>query len=108
MRAGLKFPVGRIHRMIKSGNYAKRVGDHCPVYMSAVLEYLTAEVLELAGSAARDSKKKRINPRHIQLAMRKDEELNQLLGHVTISEGGVMPFIHANLLPKNTSLSTAE
>ena len=72
------------------------------VYMGAVLEYLCAEVLELAGNAARDNKKTRIIPRHIQLAVRNDEELNKLLGSVAIAGGGVLPNIHANLLPKKS------
>ncbi|KAG0445474.1 hypothetical protein HPB47_014793 [Ixodes persulcatus] len=56
-RAGLQFPVGRIHRLLRKGNYAERVGAGAPVYLAAVLEYLAAEVLELAGNAARDNKK---------------------------------------------------
>ena len=99
-KAGLQFPVGRISRFLKAGKYAQRVGAGAPVYLAAVLEYLTAEVLELAGNAARDNKKARIVPRHIQLAVRNDEELNKLLGEVTIASGGVLPNIHAVLLPK--------
>ena len=101
-RAGLQFPVGRVHRFLRKGNYAQRVGGGAPVYMAAVLEYLTAEILELAGNAARDNKKSRIIPRHLQLAVRNDEELNKLLGGVTIAQGGVLPNIQAVLLPKKT------
>jgi histone H2A len=85
-RAGLQFPVGRIHRLLRKGNYAERVGAGAPVYLAAVLEYLAAEVLELAGNAARDNKKTRIIPRHLQLAIRNDEELNKLLSGVTIAQ----------------------
>ncbi|KAJ4923746.1 hypothetical protein JOQ06_014025 [Pogonophryne albipinna] len=101
-RAGLQFPVGRVHRHLRKGNYAHRVGAGAPVYLAAVLEYLTAEILELAGNAARDNKKTRIIPRHLQLAVRNDEELNKLLGGVTIAQGGVLPNIQAVLLPKKT------
>ena len=57
---------------------------------------------QLAGNAARDNKKTRIIPRHIQLAIRNDEELNKLLSGVTIAQGGVLPNIQAVLLPKKT------
>ena len=102
MRAGLQFPVGRVHRLLRNGNYSERVGAGAPVYLAAVMEYLSAEILELAGNAARDNKKTRINPRHLQLAIRNDEELNRLLCHVTIAQGGVMPNIQSVLLPKKS------
>jgi len=101
-KAGLQFPVGRIHRLLKKGNYAQRVGAGAPVYLAAVLEYLAAEILELAGNAARDNKKQRIIPRHLQLAIRNDEELHKLLGNVVISQGGVVPHIASELLPAKT------
>eukprot|EP01125_Pyxidicula_operculata_P012557 TRINITY_DN4126_c0_g1_i1.p1 TRINITY_DN4126_c0_g1~~TRINITY_DN4126_c0_g1_i1.p1 ORF type:complete len:176 (-),score=55.34 TRINITY_DN4126_c0_g1_i1:63-590(-) len=97
-RAGLTFPVGRLHRHLKEGQYAKRIGIGAPVYLAAVLEYLTAEILELAGNAARDNNKIRIVPRHIMLAIRNDEELNKLLADVHITSGGVLPNVHQDLL----------
>ena len=101
-KAGLQFPVGRVRRYIKNGKYAERIGAGAPVYLTAVLEYLAAEVLELAGNAARDNKKSRIIPRHITLAVRNDEELNKFLGGVTVASGGVLPNIHSVLLPKKS------
>lgn len=101
-RAGLQFPVGRLHRLLRRRSYAERIGAGASVYLAAVLEYLTAEVLQLAGNAARDNKKTRIILRHLQLAIRNDEELNKLFGGVTIAQGGVLPNIQASLLPQRT------
>jgi histone H2A len=64
-RAGLQFPVGRIHRLLRKDNYAERVGAGASVYLAAVMEYLAAEVLKLAGNAARDNKKTRTIPKHL-------------------------------------------
>merc|ERR1711981_580033 len=102
-RAGITFPVGRVARYMRNGRYTTRVGAGAPVYAAAVMEYLCAEVLELAGNAAKDNKRQRITPRFILLAVRNDEELSNFFQNAIVAQGGVLPNIHPKLLPKNKS-----
>ena len=99
-KAQLQFPVSRMDRFLRQGGYSDRLSSSAPVYMAAVLEYLTVEVMELAGNVARDGKRNRINPRHVMLGIRGDEELNKLLSQVTFPAGGVLPGILEALIPK--------
>jgi histone H2A len=101
-KGGPIFPVGRVGRFLKKGKYGERVGRGAALFMAGVLEYLTAEILELAGSFAIDSHRKRIIPRHIELAIRSDDEFNFLLRKTTIPSAGVLPSIPSQLLPKQT------
>ncbi|XP_016955657.1 histone H2A.V-like [Drosophila biarmipes] len=97
-RAGVEFPVGRIRRQLRK-RYASRmrIGAPAAVLTAAVLEYLNAEILELAGYVARDFKVKCITPRHLQIAIRRDAELDSLVS-ATIAGGGVVPHIHKALI----------
>lgn len=99
-RAGTIFPVSRVRRYLRGCTHKLRIAIGAPIYQAAVMEYLSAEILELAGNAARDNKRSRITPRHILLAIANDEELNRLLRNVTIASGGVMPHIQPELLKR--------
>ncbi|KAL7084126.1 hypothetical protein ACP275_14G205500 [Erythranthe tilingii] len=107
-KAGLEFPVGRICRLLKAGRYASRIGAGAPAYLAAVLEYLAAEVLEVAGNVVKKTNKTRITPKAITAAVTNDEELNKLFKGVTIAGGGVMPNRHRNLLPESSAKKEKE
>ncbi len=77
-RAGITFPVGRVCRYLRKCTHHYRIAVGAPIYQAAVMEYLSAEILELAGNAARDNKKTRITPRHILLAIANDVELHKV------------------------------
>lgn len=99
-KSGLIFPPSRAEKFLRK--YKRRVGSSAPVYFAAVLEYIAAEILELAGNAARDDKKKTISNRHMFMAIENDEELARMLRdlNIKIPNSGVMPNIHQVLLPK--------
>lgn len=99
MKAGLVFPIPYFKTLVAEKSKT-RVGSGAPIYLAAVCEYITAEILELAGNAARDNQLVRITPRHIMLAIQNDEELRRLFtGH--IRGGGVLPSINDALIPKH-------
>jgi histone H2A len=75
-KAGLKFPVGRISRMLKKGLYSRRVGLSAGVYLASVLESVIEDIVEVAASQADVLRKKSLTPRHIQLGIRSDPELS--------------------------------
>ena len=98
-KAGLEFPIGRIGTKLRKGRYANRIGAGAPVFLAAVLEYLTSELVDLAGIAAKDRKKSRITPEDIKLVVSKDEELKQVFSGVIIAHGGVACKAYSRKIP---------
>jgi histone H2A len=92
-RAGLSFPVGRIGRLLRKAHRGP-VSAGSAVYLSAVMEYMAAEVLEAAGSIAKVRKRGRIDNRSVFFALQSDAELQKLyfdLGAPTVPASGVIP-----------------
>ncbi|NWV94029.1 H2A4 protein, partial [Machaerirhynchus nigripectus] len=101
-RARLQSPVGRVHQLLRRGNFAERVAAAAPVYLATMLEYLTAKILDLASDLGCESKKTHINPHPIMLTIRNDVKLNKLVESVTTAQGGLLPYIQPMLLPRKT------
>jgi len=91
LRADVVFPVGRTRTKLKKFCNGKRIGDKAAVYLTGVLEYLTAEVLKMAADAATDHKHKKIQPRDLMLALKMDQEFDTLTEGVVIPYSGTVP-----------------
>lgn len=78
-------------RNLRKGRYANIITHCSSVYLTSVLEYLCAEVIELSGYEANKAKRKRLLPRHVLLAIKSDQELKKLCKNVIFAEGGVFP-----------------
>ena len=99
-KTGVTFPIARVFRLLKKDRLNQRIAKSSAIVMTAVMEYITSEILELAGNVAVDAHKKRIVPRHISLALQQDDELAKMVSGCIIHEGGVKPGIHPALMPK--------
>jgi histone H2A len=96
---GLTFPAGRVGSLLRRGRYSKRVSKAAAVYLTAVLEYLTAELLELSSKVVKAGTT-RITPRTVTTAVRLDADLGTLLKDVTLSRGGVIGKVNEALEKK--------
>lgn len=98
-RAGLQFQVARSESIIRTEQRSDRVSDSAPVYLTAVLEYLCAEFLELAGHTAKEMHRNTITTRHLSLAILQDDELVQIINdHHILLSGGVIPFVYKKIV----------
>ena len=100
IRAGISFPVGRIGSYMRSKKYSSRTGGLAPVFLGAVLEYLCAEVLESAGDVCKGAGKHLVTPRHLELAVRDDDDLSRYLQGTNFANGGRAPYINPCILKK--------
>ncbi|XP_060030119.1 histone H2A-Bbd type 1-like [Erinaceus europaeus] len=77
-RAELQFPVSRVDRLLREGHNAYRLCSSTPVFLAGVLEYLTSNILELAGKEAHKSHRMRITPEHVERAVDGNQHLSYL------------------------------
>ena len=81
-KSGLTFPVARLNKYMKKYSNMKRVGGSAPVFMTAVAEYITAEIMEQAGNITSAAGRKTVSADDLSKAMRSDKELAKLFtGH---------------------------
>lgn len=83
-RAELQFPVSRVDRFLREGNYSRRLSSSAPVFFAGILEYLTSNILELAGEVANTNGRKRISPEHVRQVVQNNDQLHQLFKEDTI------------------------
>ncbi|RNA42005.1 histone H2A [Brachionus plicatilis] len=105
-KAGIHFPVARLIRKFKAINSKMTIQTKSGVMLAAVVEYLTAEVLELSGYVTREQNRKTISPRDIFLAVKNDDELDKLLHDTVITQSGAVPHINPVLLVKSKRSKT--
>ena len=104
-RAGLILPISRVNRVLKTRAGMPRIGGTAPVFLTALLEYLTAEVLSISGDHTKASKpsRKRISVEDVSLAIRGDEELAKLCSSFAVYSGDKITNISDMLAPKQTA-----
>ena len=107
-KSGIIFPPSIVEKFLRNFGYSKiMVTDTAPIYLAAVLEYLTYEILDLSSEYCKENKRKRITVRDLEIIVKSDNELNMLLKKINISflGGGVVPYIHPSLLNKKKKTS---
>ncbi|NXF54425.1 H2AX protein, partial [Oceanites oceanicus] len=98
-RAGLLFPVSRVDRQLRRGHFAERFGARAPVYLAAVLQYVTQKTMDMAGKISKKNKQQRISPSHLQAAVKKSPVLKQLLR-------GSMPRRRSRAVPQSQRVAS--
>ncbi|XP_015727731.1 late histone H2A.2.2-like [Coturnix japonica] len=99
-RAGLLFPVSRIERQLRRGQFAERFGACAPVYLAAVLQWVTQKIMDMAGKISKKSNQQCISPQHLQMSVKSSSILKHLLGSEPEYHGGDVPQSQCTALSK--------
>lgn len=107
--ANLVFSVKHVFLYLQNKSLLKRctIDVQAAVYLTGVLEYIAAEIMELSGNAAKQEGAKIIVPRHVMLAICTDDELNCLFSGTIYVSSGVVPNINQNLI-EHPTISTCD
>jgi histone H2A len=110
-KAGILFPASICEKFLrKFGNSNVMITSESPIFLASALEYLTAEILDLASSISSGNNHIRITVRDITLAILNDFELSSFFKrwNVHFLGGGITPFINQALISprKNREEST--
>uniref|UniRef100_A0AC11C9P4 Uncharacterized protein n=1 Tax=Ovis aries TaxID=9940 RepID=A0AC11C9P4_SHEEP len=89
--AELQFPVSRVDRLLREGQFANRLSSATPVFLTGILEYLMANILDLAGKEACINHRVRISPEHVQRALINNENLRRLFQPSAFSQPAASP-----------------
>jgi histone H2A len=105
VRANIIFPPSLIDKFLRNGSLS--VASLAPVYLAAVLEFITFEILDISVKNCRERKHNRITVRDMELAVRNDIELDTLFRKYNIMflGGGVVPFIHNSFKTSTKSIA---
>ena len=90
-RAQLQFPVSRVDRLLREGQFAKRLSSATPMFLTSILEYLMATILDLAGKDAGANHRIRITPEHVQRALTNNENLRRLFKRNAFAQPAAAP-----------------
>jgi histone H2A len=99
-KCGLRVSPAWVRKVTKKSTSAKRISKENCIAKAAYVEYMIAEILELASNAA-GKKTKTMKPKHIQAAIMNDEELHKMFANAQVSKGGFKSNIHPNLMKLN-------